>query len=639
MNEIDKLKRELSTLKNLNKNMSRQLTVLKEKDRQLMRLTDSMYQHLSAHDDYAESSQDSKFDGITLIIAAYNIPQQLQRTLTSCTAIYQNVDPSNLEVIIIDNGSDVPLQKSDFPNFPRVSKVIRIDGRSSPVFGMNVGIEEAKYSTVALMIDGAHMLTPGVIGNAKSIIDLKRRAVINVPQYILGCESQNLRSVENAFDREAEDLRQLGWPADGYTLFDYAVVAGEGANKHYLDAIESNCLVTTKEVLADCGAYDERFDEAGAGLANIELFNRLCHDPKNQYVTLVGEGSFHQDHNGTTTSLSSDERDRVVKSYYEKYKEVTGDERNFSFRGPFLFGDVSICNRLIPTISREYGLARNKLLRQLSDIYIMRARHSQHGEIPSLTFKAHAADERKIRPVLPPLGLAKGKDGQRYGYRSILKTIHDRLKPRRYFEIGVDDGGSISLAKCPSVGIDPDFELVSNLQSPTQLFRKESDTFFADTELCKRVFAEGADLAFIDGMHLAEYVLRDFINVEKWAGRNCVVVIDDVYPEQFAMAERDRAFNAWCGDVYKIIPILKEHRPDLNVHVFEAFAGPYRKGVALISNLDESNLSLATSSQQICDDIAGGKYAVSSISELEEMFPATDIDQLGAVLEALLAKR
>jgi hypothetical protein len=237
------------------------------------------------------------------------------------------------------------------------------------------------------------------------------------------------------------------------------------------------------------------------------------------------------------------------------------------------------------------------------------------------------------------LGLAQGKDGQQYGYRSILKKIHDRLKPRRYFEIGVDDGGSISLAKCPSVGIDPDFELVSTLQSPTQIFRMESDAFFSDQALCSQVFKDGIDLAFIDGMHLAEYVLRDFINVEKRVGDSCVVLIDDVFPEQFAMAERDRAFNAWCGDVYKIIPILREYRPDLEIHVFEAFAGPYRKGVALIYKLDQSDKVLTDNCEKICTDILAGKHAVASIDELEALLPVTDISELGSILESLRAER
>ena len=39
---------------------------------------------------------------------------------------------------------------------------------------------------------------------------------------------------------------------------------------------------------------------------------------------------------------------------------------------------------------------------------------------------------------------------------------------------------------------------------------------------------------------------------------NGQIVLDDVLPEQMEMVERTRRFNAWCGDVYKIVPILRK---------------------------------------------------------------------------------
>jgi hypothetical protein len=352
-------------------------------------------------------------------------------------------------------------------------------------------------------------------------------------------------------------------------------------------------------------------------------------------VTLAGEGSFHQDHGGTTTSLTSAERDELVLQYYKKYKEITGDERNHVLRGPFVWGDVSAGNKFVPTISREYGKARAKVLKELSEIYIDRVRYGQDGPMPSLTLKRVEADERKTRPILKPLGLPGGNDPQQYGYRTILKKVHEMLEPRHYFEIGVDDGGSISLARCPSVGVDPGCEITSALRYPTRIFRQESDTFFSRKELCKQIFSAEVDLAFIDGMHLAEFVLRDFINVEKWCARGCTVMLDDVYPEQLAMARRDRTFNAWCGDVYKIIPILLEYRPDLQVHVFDAFAGPYQKGIALVSGLDSDNTVLSDQYEQIERDIFGEKYAIEDIEDLQRMVPLTPIEALEGLLRSI----
>ena len=637
MSKIDKLVSEIKALRLKNSTLSRQLSLAREKDRQLTRLTDRLYRQFD-HAAYLSHGESNKaFCGVSFIVVAYNIPQQLQRTLKSLTPAFQSAASDQIEVIIIDNGSSPALVESDFKHFPMVSEIIRVDDRPSPVFGLNLGIAKARFDTVALMIDGAHIITPGIFNNTKKIMDSAPRPVINVPQYTLGPASQNLRSLENAYEVEEVALKDLGWPGNGYALFDYAVIPGESLNAHTLDAIESNCLITTKEVLQDCGAFDERFDEAGAGLANIEIFHRLSHDERNQFITFPGEGTFHQDHGGTTTSLASSQRDALVATFYDKYKEITGDIKNFSFRPTAVFGEVSICNRAVPTISTQYGEARSKILGQLAEIYVSRAEQGLEGPIPSLTFKPVPADERKVRPYLRPLGL-QGSEIDGLGYRQVLKKIHQAVKPKAYFEIGVDDGGSLSLAECPSVGVDPDFELSHALRRPTRIFKQTSDNFFSNKALSDRIFEADFQLAFIDGMHLSEFVLRDFMNVESRVSKDCCIVIDDVLPEQLVMADRDRKFNAWCGDVYKLILVLVELRPDLNISVIPAMAGPYRKGVAVISNLDPTNDTLRVKYDTIESRLKGNEYTIDSIDELECRMPILSSEKFDELLISLKEK-
>ncbi len=253
------------------------------------------------------------------------MPLQLERTLVSCSPEYQQADPGEIEIIVVDNGSDVPLSIEDL-QLNNVSKVIRIDGKPSPVFGLNEGIKQAKFSNIAIMIDGAHMLSPGVFRNAKSIIQLMPRPVISIPQYIFGPTSQNLRTSKDAFGSESKHLKAIEWPSNGYRLFEYAIFPGENYLRDIYEAIESNCLITTKAILNDCGVLDERFDEPGGGLANLELYIRLCHDTRNEYVTTPGEGTFHQDHSGTTTSPTIAERQALVDKYFEQFRDLTGNE-------------------------------------------------------------------------------------------------------------------------------------------------------------------------------------------------------------------------------------------------------------------------------------------------------------------------
>jgi len=150
-----------------------------------------------------------------------------------------------------------------------------------------------------------------------------------------------------------------------------------------------------------------------------------------------------------------------------------------------------------------------------------------------------------------------------------LTKIHHQLQPRTYFEIGVRTGKSLSLSRVPSVGVDPYYKVTQELLCDVHLVRTTSDEFFARRHPFAHLAGEPLDLAFIDGMHLAEYALRDVINTERHCDAASVIVVDDVLPRTVQQAGRGRvgAANngAWAGDVYKIIDVLRVHRPDLAV--------------------------------------------------------------------------
>src|SRR6056297_1095286 len=172
-------------------------------------------------------------------------------------------------------------------------------------------------------------------------------------------------------------------------------------------------------------------------------------------------------------------------------------------------------------------------------------------------------------------------------YLDALSLIHDCLKPRNYVEIGCRKGLSLAQARCPSIGIDPDFEIATQIEAPLRLYKLPSDTFFERHDL-RALLGGPLVLGFIDGMHKAEYALRDFINMEAHADTGSVILIDDILPEDISWTTRERQGQAWTGDVYKIIPLLRTERPDLTIEVFDI----EMKGLAVISGLDPANRSL-----------------------------------------------
>ena len=152
-------------------------------------------------------------------------------------------------------------------------------------------------------------------------------------------------------------------------------------------------------------------------------------------------------------------------------------------------------------------------------------------------------------------------------YLNFLQRVHEVLEPPTYLEIGIRHGDSLALARSASVGVDPAYEirpeLADELPADTALFRETSDEYFDRPDPLAPLGGLPAGLAFIDGLHLVEYALLDFINVERHAQWTSVVVFDDIFPSDAEMAARKRETRLWTGDVYKILAILARHRRDL----------------------------------------------------------------------------
>jgi hypothetical protein len=142
----------------------------------------------------------------------------------------------------------------------------------------------------------------------------------------------------------------------------------------------------------------------------------------------------------------------------------------------------------------------------------------------------------------------------------------------------------LAISRVPSIAIDPAFAITYPVRCDLQLVRATSDDHFAGGGPIRHLqsgrnpwrnlrrgrplfdrYLGGThlDLAFIDGMHLFEYVLRDFMNVERYSTWSTVIAFDDMLPRDIDEAARDRHTEAWTGDVYKLIPTLARYRPDL----------------------------------------------------------------------------
>jgi len=144
-----------------------------------------------------------------------------------------------------------------------------------------------------------------------------------------------------------------------------------------------------------------------------------------------------------------------------------------------------------------------------------------------------------------------------------MAELHEHLRPRRYLEIGVQTGTSLYLTRpdCMAIGVDPN--PMCEPPPNATIFPVTADKFFA--EVPAHVLADPVDMAFVDGMHLVEYALRDVINCEERSHMGGIILVDDVLPYSADIAVRTPLQGDWTGDVWKLWPILTKWRPDLKI--------------------------------------------------------------------------
>lgn len=193
-------------------------------------------------------------------------------------------------------------------------------------------------------------------------------------------------------------------------------------------------------------------------------------------------------------------------------------------------------------------------------------------------------------------------------YYEYLKQIHHFLRPKTYVEIGYRKGESLCLSS-PStlaLGIDPNPLAQLPASNRIKTYTMTSDDFFRDYDLRRELGNADLDLAFIDGMHLFEFVLRDFINLERYASGRTTILLHDCIPIDDVTSRRVRTTNVWTGDVWKMLHCLLKYRPDLRISVMED-AQP--SGLAVVSGLDPRNTVLHDRLREIVDEFVPLDYS------------------------------
>lgn len=170
-------------------------------------------------------------------------------------------------------------------------------------------------------------------------------------------------------------------------------------------------------------------------------------------------------------------------------------------------------------------------------------------------------------------------------YVQFMHRLHSKMVFDWYMEIGCRGGRVFEPVRSKTIAVDPYFSIERNVVGAKPalfIMQQTSDTFFESGFLQQARIK--LSFSFLDGMHLFEFLLRDFMNTEKASSKGGVIALHDCCPFSYEMTTRDldaMPSRAWTGDVWKLLPILRKFRPDLEITVL----GCRPTGLVLISNL------------------------------------------------------
>lgn len=263
---------------------------------------------------------------ISLVVVSYNMVRELPRTLTSLSPAYQRgCPPGRCEIVVVDNGSEVPPRVEEWAGLGLDISVHRQpDPNRSPAAAINRGLALARGALVGVWIDGARLASPGLVDACARAAALHPRAVVATVSYHLGPAEQYV-SMLSGYDQAEEDrlLARIDWPTGADRLDEIATEVWNGGRNGPM--LESNALFMRPALWRELGGYDEAFTGPGGGAVNPDMLIRACAHPGTQLIRVAREGTYHQFHGGTISNAPNRAREagKVLAAEYYRLRRTT----------------------------------------------------------------------------------------------------------------------------------------------------------------------------------------------------------------------------------------------------------------------------------------------------------------------------
>lgn len=145
----------------------------------------------------------------------------------------------------------------------------------------------------------------------------------------------------------------------------------------------------------------------------------------------------------------------------------------------------------------------------------------------------------------------------------IINSLIAKHGYENYLEIGVNTPSQpgynwVGVNAKIKHGVDPNVDTTYKMTSD-EFFEKHLSKFY--------------DIVFVDGLHIFEQAYRDIVNSLKWLSPNGTIVVHDCNPVTEITQRRERASDAWHGDVWKAIVKLRMEEIGLTIHTVDTDEG------------------------------------------------------------------
>ena len=140
------------------------------------------------------------------------------------------------------------------------------DATPTPATRSTAASRIAAGEAIAFMIDGAHVLTPGVLRYGMAGLADVRARDRRRPSSGTSVPASSATRCKAGYDQAYEDelFREIEWPLDGYRLFDIGHFIGD---RDWFDGLwESNCIFVPRKLLEQVGGVRRELLDAGRRL-------------------------------------------------------------------------------------------------------------------------------------------------------------------------------------------------------------------------------------------------------------------------------------------------------------------------------------------------------------------------------------